>query len=115
MLASVLASPTLITVTLPPFASTKPIAFDKATSSYGLTIYCTPAELKTVLLSEKVIFEVVSGTLLTHTNIFIMFAFYVCTNLKIKFCFLPEQRPMNDNFLCLHSNFCAVWNLELKN
>ncbi|MNK99761.1 hypothetical protein D3C87_1201750 [compost metagenome] len=79
IVASVLASPTVITVTEPFPPSAKSMAFDKAISSYGFTIYCTPTLLKAVLSFVNVILEVVSGTLLIHTNIFIIYNRFIQT------------------------------------
>ena len=70
---SVSAVPTLAIVTLPPNFSFSKIAFVRQNSSLGLMTNCTPdgSNLRKSLV--KFILEVVSGTLLMHTNIFICY------------------------------------------
>src|SRR5690606_4504536 len=77
-------------------------------SSYGLIIYCTPAVLNAVLLSVNVILDVVSGTLLKHTSIFIgVFFISLHPNLPISKTknkrYTEVRRQQTVIFLCKHS------------
>ena len=63
--------PTFITVIFAPIDSFIKIALVRQNSSRGLIINVTPFLSNLVLDSVKLIFEVVSGTTLMHTRIFI--------------------------------------------
>ena len=69
---SVSCVPTFTRVTFAPNCSLSIIALVRQNSSLGLIINCTPEGLNCLLSSVKFILEVVSGTLLIHTNIFII-------------------------------------------
>ena len=68
---SVFFSPTFKTSTVAPIFSLNQIALISPNSSLGLIINCMPSLSKDLFSSQKLIFEVVSGTWLIQTKIFI--------------------------------------------
>src|SRR5690554_1897414 len=71
IVGSVAVPPTVATWTAAPCFSLNHIARVRPNSSLGLITNCTPLVSNLVLPSVKLILEVVSGTLLMHTKIFI--------------------------------------------